>query len=442
MSELLAFLRTNPVVLAILAGVGIATLVLGFISILMLRAGMSLRPIVFIAVFMLIVAGPQVAFHVSQAMGWIPARELTWIPKKDRGAMYGFRENESVTAVVDGKFVHARQLFGPDADTTLVSDLTRIPGGPFSNAEVAQMVVVPPAGSVVAARFADEGLAQAAGMTYVGQATGTASAPGADGMWTVQRPAGDWMKGIAAGRTLIFASGATEAEATARLYATGAFTANDSDPDVTPEARNFWLYQPRALIGITAVLLLLAAGWFFRGSSWAATSLPDPATPAQSAAEVRRRLLAVNALDVPYTITEDDRGRIVVTYRFADARWVDLARAHGMRRTHRILLEFDESSHSVRPTEQHATLDWSAGADGGSVRWSATAGIIFFQQEHTRVFGLQVGKDGRFTPQLSYAYTFNLQEMKAPFIQAVLGAGWRWRPVIWHAPAALRWLTG
>lgn len=45
-------------------------------------------------------------------------------------------------------------------------------------------------------------------------------------------------------------------------------------------------------------------------------------------------------------------------------------------------------------------------------------------------------------PQLSYEYNFDLQEMKAPFIQAVTGAGWRWRPVIWHAPASLRWITG
>lgn len=58
------------------------------------------------------------------------------------------------------------------------------------------------------------------------------------------------------------------------------------------------------------------------------------------------------------------------------------------------------------------------------------------------MFGLQIGKDGTITPNLSYSYTFDLQEMKAPLIQAVTAAGWRWRPVIWQAPAALRWMTG
>jgi hypothetical protein len=250
------------------------------------------------------------------------------------------------------------------------------------------------------------------------------------------------VKAVVAGRTLLVATAADEPAARARLTATGAFTANETDPNLTPEARDFWLYQPTVLIGITLLLLVVTSLWFFRGSSWAGTSRPDPGTAVLPAAEVRRRILAVNRLDLPYAVTEDERGRLIISYRFADAKWVDLARAHGMQRTHRLVMELDESSHSVRPTEQVSTLDWSAGASGGSVRWTSAAGIIFFQQEHTRVFGLQIDKDGRFTPELSYAYSFNLQEMKEPFIQAVLGAGWRWRPVIWQGPAWLRWLTG
>jgi hypothetical protein len=441
MSDLIAFLRANPIIIAILAGMAITVLVLGFLAFLMLRAGLSIRPVIFIAVFMAIVAGPQVAFHFSMAMGWIPPRKLEWFLKKDRGAMYGFRENESVTAVVDGKFVHASRLFGPDADTTLVSDLKRLPGGPFTNAEVAQMAVIPPTGSVVVAKYENPAFAQAAGMIYVGQATGRASGPGSDGMWTVRRPVGDWMKGIAAGRTLIFATGADEASATARLNATGAFSANDEDPNLTPEARDFWLYQPKALIGLLLLMLLLSTAWFFRGSSWAATTEPKPGVAPQSAEEVRRRLLAVNGLEVPYTVREDGN-RIIVSYRFGDAKWVDLARAHGLSRTHRIVMELDESSHAVRPTEQASRLDWSAGLDGGALQWSSGTGIIFFQKEYTKVYGLQIGKDGTITPNLSYSYKFDLQEMKAPLIQAVTAAGWRWRPVIWQAPAFLRWMTG
>ena len=39
------------------------------------------------------------------------------------------------------------------------------------------------------------------------------------------------------------------------------------------------------------------------------------------------------------------------------------------------------------------------------------------------------------------AYTFNLQEMKSPLVDAVTRAGWDWRPTVWQGPAWLRWLT-
>jgi hypothetical protein len=42
---------------------------------------------------------------------------------------------------------------------------------------------------------------------------------------------------------------------------------------------------------------------------------------------------------------------------------------------------------------------------------------------------------------LSKAYTFNLQELKQPIIEAVTVSGWTWQPVMWDAPKRLRWLT-
>ena len=272
--------------------VAITTLVLGAGAFLMERAGVSLRPVFFMIVFLGIVAGPQIAFHLAQAFGVIPERDLTWT------------------------------LAGP----------------------------------------------------------------------------------------------------------------------VSPEASNFWLYRPPVLIALIAILVAIATVWAFRGSAWAATipARPGVAAPAR---DLRERVLTVNSIDAPFTVTERDDGRIAVTWRFADAKWVDHARAHGMRRTHRILLELDEPSRTVYPTEQQSRLDWSAGAQGGSLRWATEMGIVFFQHEHQRVFGLQVDERGRLVPKLSYSYTFNLQEMKAPLISAVTESGWRWRPTLWHGPQWLRWLT-
>ena len=67
--------------------------------------------------------------------------------------------------------------------------------------------------------------------------------------------------------------------------------------------------------------------------------------------------------------------------------------------------------------------------------------MMLFQVDHVRVGGVQLGPDGKPTGELSKAYTFDLQKLKAPFIETVTDAGWRWQPVMWTAPKPLRWLT-
>jgi hypothetical protein len=277
----------------------------------------------------------------------------------------------------------------------------------------------------------------------VTMAAGAAPPPGSDGAHTFTRPQGDVVKVLTAGRTLIALSGPDEPTVATRLRDSRIITRRESGL-VTPldaSASDFWLYRPAVLASILVVLVAVATLYFFKMSAWAAT-IPAPAgAPAQPTSELRGRLLAVNSIDAPFSVSEREDGKIVVTWRFADAKWVDLARAHGMRNTHRIVLELDDATKTVYPTEQYTRMDWSAGAGGGSLRWATGMGITFFQVEHQRVFGLQIDQRGRFVPKLSYSYTFNLQEMKAPLISAVTNAGWDWRPTIWQGPTWLRWLT-
>jgi hypothetical protein len=154
------------------------------------------------------------------------------------------------------------------------------------------------------------------------------------------------------------------------------------------------------------------------------------------------RIESINASDIPFCIDRGEReNELIATWRYGDAKWVDLARAHGMRRVHRIKLTLDESDHTVRATDFASNYDWSAGRGGASIEWKAMTGITFFHYEHRRVFGLQLDESGRLKPERSYAYTFNLQEMKTPLIDAVTQAGWNWRPVVCQGPKWLRWLT-
>ena len=104
-------------------------------------------------------------------------------------------------------------------------------------------------------------------------------------------------------------------------------------------------------------------------------------------------------------------------------------------------MRLDERDHAVRVRDFAAEHDWSAGGRGAQMTWRRSTGITFFHYEHQRVFGLQVGPDGRLQPASSYAYTFDLQEMKGPLTAAVTQAGWSWKPVVLDGPRWLRWLT-
>jgi len=443
---MIGFLRANPAVAGMAMLTTIATLVLGAIGIYMSRAGMSLRPIVFMAVFFGIVIGPQFAFHLAQALGAIPKRELAWTFGKDRPHP-GWTEQEAALRAEDGRFADPASVFGPNVDRDLVTDLRRAgPDLPFGSAEVAAMGIIPPTSSAMVARYADHAAAERAAAQYLMMAAGVVPPRGADGTMTVTRPQGDVAKAVVAGRTLVVLTGPDDAALAERLRSSRVVspvpqTAFVPTETATPEARDFWLYRPPVLIASVLALVVIASLWFFRGAAWAATVAAREGVAPQPSDALRQQLLGVGALDVPLDVREQSDGRIAVTWRFADAKWVDLARAHGMRRTHRILLELDERSRTVYPTEQQSRLDWSAGANGGGVEWSTMMGIVFFQVEHQRVFGLQLDERGRFVPKVSYAYTFNLQEMKAPLISAVTEAGWQWRPTLWQGPAWMRWLT-
>jgi hypothetical protein len=149
-----------------------------------------------------------------------------------------------------------------------------------------------------------------------------------------------------------------------------------------------------------------------------------------AAETLMQSLLSINEQDVPYAIKRGKhRNELVVDWRYADAKWLDLMRLHGMSKGYRLVLRFDEGAHNVRAQDRYASFDWSTGPDLLSLNWQMSLGITFYEYQHERVFGLQF-RDGKPTFDLSYAYTFNLNEMKQPMIEIIRHAGWNFRPVI------------
>lgn len=171
---------------------------------------------------------------------------------------------------------------------------------------------------------------------------------------------------------------------------------------------------------------------FGRVASWAAQVPAVPDVPAVTRNVLMGRLLALNDQDIPFAISRGRRdNEIVVDWRYADATWLDLMRLHGMSKGYRLVLRLDERARNVRAQDRYASFDWSAGRGPNllSLKWNVSLGITFFEYQHERVYGLQF-KDGKPTFDLSYAYTFDLNELKQPIIEIVRHSGWNFRPVI------------
>ncbi|MBL8700987.1 MAG: hypothetical protein JNK67_21610 [Alphaproteobacteria bacterium] len=186
-------------------------------------------------------------------------------------------------------------------------------------------------------------------------------------------------------------------------------------------------------IGIFTGAWVIAQFFIFgRVASWAGAVPATAGASPVGAAELTARLIALNALRAPWTVSQGRRpNELVIDWRYGDATWLDHMRVHGLRRSYRLVLRLDEGPRRVRAMEHSAALDWSAGGRpvAASLRWTASRGIKFFEFAHERVFGVQI-RNGMPTLDLSYAYTFNLQELKGPIIALVTAAGWEWRPVV------------
>ncbi len=435
---MLQLIRSNPGVLAsfiLLGGGAFVCTLLGFI---MTRGGASLRPIFWFGGLFALVVVPQLIGHLYLAL------------RVNKSETPRTQALEQIAAAPKGdtRVADAQSLFGPDADPQLIIDARPMFGAVFTGAELAQFASLPGGETVLLARFKNYSAAEKAWVNYLRVSGLNQLAGKGDSQrgYAVTRPVGDRAYVLHFGRMVGVWTGKDDATIRQRLAASGFEIPRRAPLSGTSPQRRAGGATSSLSVGLIAALIVLnvfaVTVYFFKGAAWAGTNPALPSTGSVTATELAARLEAINTLDVPFRIEPGPQSNeFFATWRYADAKWVDLARARGMRRTHRIRLTFDEASSTVRATDYLASYDWSAGRSGANLEWKAGLGIVFFQSEHQRVFGLQLDEQGRFKPELSYAYTFNLQEMKSPLVEAVTRAGWNWRPTVWQGPPWLRWLT-
>jgi hypothetical protein len=397
----------------------------------MQRGGGSVnrRVVIFFAAFLGAIVVPQLIVHGLNAL----------YPEQT-----GLAEDDTVLASSATGFVNPAAVLGASVGREMVQDARPVYPQVLQDAQAAQIGLTGTGGIVLAARFADAGAAERARFAFFKMLGKVDAERNAAGIWHFPWPqSGHWAAAVNAGRTFMLWV-APDAESLDRLRGESqALRALTPEPRTglggLVDAARTW--APGPILAAIGVYTLFVAWLFLRLVGWATDVKPKPGVQPAGRAALRQRLLDIRSANSPINIsagTRDDR--VVVDWKYADAKWIDHARAHGMRKTHRLILQLDEADRTVRGREFHAETNWSAGVDGASIRWKAAWEIVFYQYEHERVFGLQLGPDGRLIANLSYAYTFDLAEMKDPIIGAITAAGWRWRQVFFFAPPWLKWL--
>ncbi len=168
-----------------------------------------------------------------------------------------------------------------------------------------------------------------------------------------------------------------------------------------------------------------------RVGSWAVTVYPRPGVSPVSESEVRRRLLAINDLDVPLKVTERRDGKLDVTWRLADAKWAGLMTMNKVTVTQMIRLRLSEKDIACRAVDIIKSVRATAEGlrMGFSLSFSFFRGIIFGQWEYEKQYGL-IFKDGGLTFDKAYEYKFRHDELKNPIVNIVVGSGWQYKPVM------------
>lgn len=406
----LTAMRANPgLVAALLLCVGPA-LVLSFIAVMMRLSGASLRPIFFIGGLFLPVVVP---FGIGQLV-------IAHIPAPDTPAM--------ALPVRDGQFLHREDLFGPGVSLELVRNAKSDLPGILEEAEVAEVGITMSGETVLIAQFPGDAETNRAASAYHRSFQLTNTSGDQEKGWHATRMQGDYVEMLRTERQLFVWSGLSKEAAAARRAASNLQT---NFPAIfgAPLLPLFPTLQPLgrffAPTGVKIAGISLLVGvyglWFFKGIAWSASIQAASGVPIAPQSELVSRLLAINNLDVPFIIsTGDAPNELIADWRYGNQKWIDLAIAHGMKKTHRIRLALDEAAHVVRAIESSAEYDWSTGQR-----------IVFFQQERQTVLGLQVDDTWRLKPVASYTYKFDINEMKSPIVTTIIRSGWIWRPSAW-----------
>ncbi len=247
---MLQILRSSPVLIGSIVFVIIVTLVCGVVALMMRHAGQSLRPIVWFAGFMTLIAVPQIVYHAWSAV---------LLHRAEQPLMAALDVLAQPYPGIEARAAAIRTLFGADTDPAFVQDARQTFGDALAGADVARLAIFPNGETALIARLPGASAATDAWVAWL-RVTGLNQRGEGDSKrgYSVKRPAGDRVHARPTGSLLGVWTGADD-EAISRRMVAGGF---QPQPRALP-------FSNTTMALVLAIYLLLIVLYFFKGTSWA-----------------------------------------------------------------------------------------------------------------------------------------------------------------------------
>ncbi|NIV28865.1 MAG: hypothetical protein GWN58_04915 [Anaerolineae bacterium] len=175
-----------------------------------------------------------------------------------------------------------------------------------------------------------------------------------------------------------------------------------------------------ALMVIILVALVVSFGGFVPYLNWAikrAFTFHGEGQPVPLE-ELRAQIQAINEFDAPVMV-EERKGKLVATWKYVDARWLELFAKAGLTKSYELQMKFDEKRHCVTMVDRTKEASWRVGMGGASVSGSTSQGVVMAYE-----VGKQWGIKENFAPGKIYDYRFVPSEIKLPILNSILRSGW------------------
>lgn len=160
------------------------------------------------------------------------------------------------------------------------------------------------------------------------------------------------------------------------------------------------------------------------------TRHPGAGVAPRPAGEVRAALLGLNGPDVPYVVrngTPSEGADLVAEWRIREPAWHSFFARAQLSRTLKIRMRLVPEDQEVRALDEQQEVTWVGDTPRLAPSREYSRGQV---TTVSREWTIERGAGGRL--RMTEERHFDAAEMKGPLRDAVLGAGWTWRGVVFR----------